>query len=90
MGVLDGGEGSWGRVPARTSCRMLSHGTIRRSIGLFGAVGVKTWAKMMSRSSWGMLRRVGGIAFLVSRVSWARVDGLWAAGCVVRSSLDAS
>lgn len=87
---MGGGEGSWGRVPARTSCRILSHGAILKSMVAFGAVGVKTWAKMMSRSSWGMLRRVGGIAFLVSRVSWARVDGLWAAGCVVRSSLDAS
>ena len=76
MGVLDGGEGSWGRVPARTSCRMLSHGTIRRSIGLFGDVGVKTWAKMMSRSSWGMSRRVGAVALGVEKDFWARVDGV--------------
>lgn len=76
MGVLDGGEGSWGRVPARTSCRMLSHGTICRSIGLFGDVGVKTWAKMMSRSSWGMSRRVGAVALGVEKDFWARVDGV--------------
>ena len=85
---MGGGEGSWGRVPARTSLRILSHGTIRRSIGQIGDVGAKTWAKMMSRSSWGMVRRVGGLALGVEKGSWARVDGMWATSSVVRSSLD--
>jgi hypothetical protein len=88
-GLLDGGEGSLGRVPARTSCRMLSHGTIRRSIGLFGDVEVSMWAKMMSRSSWGMVRRVGAVALGVEKDFWARVDGVWAASSVVRSLLNA-
>jgi hypothetical protein len=85
---LGGGEGSCERVPARTSCRMLSQGTILRSMVVFGDGEVKTWAKMMSRSSWGMVRRVGGIALGGERGSGDRVDVVWAADCIVWSFLD--
>ena len=85
-----GGEVSRDRVPARTSSRMLSHGMIRRSMVEVGSVVLKTWAKMMSRSSWAMVRRAGGFALGDERDSWARVDGMWDANSLVGSSIDGS
>ena len=60
QGFLVGGDASRARVPARTSSRMLSHGMILKSTVESGSAVLKTWAKMMSRSSWAMVRRVGG------------------------------
>ena len=67
---------------------MLSHGMIRRSMVEVGSVVLKTWAKMMSRSSWAMLRSVGGFDLGIEVDSWARAGGIWDAGSVVCSSLD--
>lgn len=86
-GSLVGGGGSRDRIPARTSSRMLSHGMILRSTVEFGSAVLKTWANMMSRSSWAMLRRAGGFTWGVERDSSGRVGGIWDTVLVVCSSL---
>ena len=78
-----GGEASRDGVPARTSLRALSQGMILRSMVELGSAVLKTWVNMMSRSSWAMLRRAGGLPLGVERDSWARVGGTWDADFVV-------